>query len=101
MSHIPAFETKIGLSHNTQKPLQLIEYLIEIFTDENDIVIDPVAGSAVTLLAAGNLNRRAYGFEIKKEFCKQAHEKILTYYQKRLFTTEKIERYREVSLLDK
>src|SRR4030067_3849976 len=72
--------------HPTQKPLALIEYLIETFTDENDVVIDPVAGSAVTLLAAGNLNRRAYGFEIKREFYKAANENILTRFQKRLFT---------------
>lgn len=64
--------------HPTQKPLKVIENLITLFTDEDDVVIDPVAGSAVTLLAAKNLNRRAYGFEIKKEFFKLANEKILT-----------------------
>ena len=64
--------------HPTQKPLKLIEQLIRIFTDENDVVIDPVAGSAVTLLAAKNLNRKAYGFEIKKNFYKDAKEKILS-----------------------
>ena len=47
-------------------------------TDEDDVVIDPVAGSGVTLLAAKNLGRRAYGFEIKKDFYKVANEKILT-----------------------
>lgn len=64
--------------HPTQKPLLLMERLIEIFTDENDVVVDPCAGSAVTLLAAKNLNRKAYGFEIKKDFYKQANEQILT-----------------------
>ena len=49
-----------------------MERLIQIFTDENDVVIDPCAGSGVTLLAAKNLNRRAYGFEIKKNFFKDA-----------------------------
>lgn len=71
--------------HPTQKPLNLIENLIEIFTDKNDVVIDPVAGSGVTLLAAGNLNRKAYGFEIKKNFFKLANEKVLNYFQKKLF----------------
>ena len=46
--------------HPTQKPLKVIENLIRIFTDKNDVVIDPVAGSGITLLAAKNLNRRAY-----------------------------------------
>jgi len=70
-------DTKTPKVHPTQKPLKLLERLIEIFTDENDVVIDPVAGSCTTLLAAKNLNRRAYGFEIKKIFCKQANEEIL------------------------
>ena len=72
--------------HPCQKPVQLLERLIEIFTDENDVVIDPVAGSGVTLLAAKNMNRKAYGFEIKKNFCKEAQEKILNRSQTFLFT---------------
>ena len=54
--------------HPTQKPIKLLERLIEIFTDEGDVIIDPVAGSGSTLVAANNLNRKAYGFEIKKDF---------------------------------
>lgn len=57
--------------HPTQKPVQLLERLVEIFTDPGDVVIDPCAGSGTTLLAAANLNRRAYGFEIKKTFSRQ------------------------------
>ena len=48
--------------HPTQKPVPLLERLIEIFTDEGDVVIDPCAGSGTTLLAAMNTMRRAYGF---------------------------------------
>jgi site-specific DNA-methyltransferase (adenine-specific) len=54
--------------HPTQKPIELLKTLIEIFTDEGDVVIDPVAGSGSTLVAAERLNRKAYGFEIKKNF---------------------------------
>ena len=54
--------------HPTQKPVALLKKLIEIFTDEGDVVIDPVAGSGSTLVAALELNRKAYGFEIKKKF---------------------------------
>lgn len=71
--------------HPTQKPVQLLERLIEIFTDEDDVVIDPVAGSGSTLLAAKNLNRRAYGFEIKKDFYRAANEQILGLSQRNLF----------------
>lgn len=71
--------------HPTQKPVSLLERIIEIFTDENEVVIDPCAGSGSTLLAAKNLNRRAYGFEIKKEFVKLANEKTLKSEQANLF----------------
>lgn len=60
--------------HPTQKPVKLLEKLIEIFSDEGDIVIDPCAGSGSTLIACSNKKRRGYGFEIKKDFYKQAKE---------------------------
>jgi site-specific DNA-methyltransferase (adenine-specific) len=59
--------------HPTQKPVELLKTLIEIFTDPGDVVIDPVAGSGSTLIAAERLNRKAYGFEIKKEFWTKAN----------------------------
>lgn len=64
--------------HPTQKPVNLLKQLIEIFTDEGDIVIDPVAGSGSTLRACAELNRSCYGFEIKKDFYKNAKEQMLT-----------------------
>ena len=63
--------------HPTQKPINLLKRLIEIFTDEGDVVIDPVAGSGSTLRACSELNRSCYGFEIKKNFYKDAKEKML------------------------
>lgn len=63
--------------HPTQKPVGVLKQLIEIFTDEGDVVIDPVAGSASTLRAAAELNRSAYGFEIKKNFFKDALDKMI------------------------
>lgn len=58
--------------HPTQKPVKLIERLIEIFTDEGDVVIDPVAGSGSTLIAAENTGRKGYGFEIDRQIYKDA-----------------------------
>lgn len=81
--------------HPTQKPLALMERLIEIFTDPDDVVIDPCAGSAVTLLGAKNLNRKAYGFEIKKDFFKKANEKVLTHSSPYLFCDSEKVRYIE------
>lgn len=62
--------------HPTQKPVKLLERIIELFTDEGDIVIDPCAGSGSSIIAGINKKRKAYGFEIKKDFYKEAKEWI-------------------------
>jgi site-specific DNA-methyltransferase (adenine-specific) len=64
--------------HPTQKPIPLLKRLIEIFTDPGDVVIDPVAGSGTTLKAAAELNRHSYGFEVDRNFYKDAKEKMLS-----------------------
>lgn len=70
-------DTQTPKIHPTQKPVQLLKQLIEIFTDEGDVVIDPCAGSGSTLRACAEINRSCYGFEIKKDYYKQAKQKIL------------------------
>ena len=65
--------------------MKLLERLIELFSDKGDVVIDPCAGSGTTLLAAANCGRKAYGFEIKKDFYKLAKEKVLAVIQPNLF----------------
>ena len=69
-------DSKTEKIHPTQKPVPLLERLIEIFTDEGDVVIDPCAGSGSTLIAARNLKRHSYGFEIEKEFYNKAIDLI-------------------------
>ena len=64
--------------HPTQKSIEVIKKLIEIFTDVGDVVIDPTAGSGVTLLAAELMGRKSYGFEIKKEYVKAFNKKLAT-----------------------
>lgn len=71
--------------HPTQKPVPLLERLIELFTDKGDVVIDPCAGSGTTLLAAANMGRRAYGFEIKKKFYNDAKNIVLRRISPNLF----------------
>lgn len=71
--------------HNTQKPVPLLERLINIFTDPGDVVIDPCSGSASTLLAAAQLGRKAYGFEVNREFCNKAKNIVLRRIQTSLF----------------
>lgn len=65
-------DNRYDVIHPTQKPVAVLERLIEIFTDEGDVVIDPCAGSGTTLIAARNLNRKSYGFEIEKKFYNDA-----------------------------
>lgn len=78
-------DTSVPKIHPTQKPINVLKRLIEIFTDVGDVVIDPCAGSGSTLRAACELNRNSYGFEIKKEFVKLAKEKMLNNFQPDLF----------------
>ena len=78
-------DTRTPKVHPTQKPVSLLEKLIEIFTDPGDVVIDPCAGSETTLLAAANCGRKAYGFEIKKDFYKSATNIVLPCVQRKLF----------------
>ncbi len=54
--------------HETQKPLQLIEFLIKLTTKEGQTVLDPFMGSGTTAVAARRLKRHFIGFEIVPEF---------------------------------
>lgn len=63
--------------HPTQKPIPVLKTLIEIFTDSGDVVVDPCAGSGSTLRAAAEMNRHAFGFEIKKDMHEKANELML------------------------
>lgn len=63
--------------HPTQKPVKLLKRLIEIFTDPGDVVIDPCAGSGSTLRAAAEMRRNTYGFEIDRNFYREATERML------------------------
>jgi site-specific DNA-methyltransferase (adenine-specific) len=77
-------DTETEKIHPTQKPVKVLEHLIKIFTDEGDVVIDPCAGSGSTLLASVKNKRKAYGFEIKKDFFKLANQKTFSNIQKNL-----------------
>lgn len=63
--------------HPTQKPVNLLKRLIEIYTDYGDVVVDPCAGSGSTLRAAYELGRSGYGFEVSREVYNIAKKKML------------------------
>ena len=65
--------------HPSQKPVNVIKQLIEIFTDEGDVVIDPCCGSGTTLRAAHELGRSAFGFEIDRNFYQRAKDEMLVF----------------------
>lgn len=65
--------------HPAQKPVNVIKKLIEIFTDEGDVVIDPCCGSGSTLRAAVEMGRSAYGFEIDRTFYTRARDEMLVF----------------------
>lgn len=77
---------KQGQEYIEEKTKTLLERLIGIFTDKGDVVIDPCAGSGTTLLAAANMGRKAYGFEVNKGFYSDARNKVMRRIQPNLFT---------------
>lgn len=54
--------------HPTEKPLDILEYLIKKSSNENDKILEPFAGGGSTLLACKKLNRLATGVEIEEEY---------------------------------
>lgn len=72
-------EKVIPKIHPAQKPVKLLKKLIEIFTDEGDVVIDPCCGSGSTLRAAFELKRSSYGFEIDRIFYERAKNEMLCF----------------------
>ena len=67
--------------HPAQKSVKVLKRLIETFTDEGDVVIDPCCGSGATLRAAKELGRSAFGFEIDRTFYQRAKNEMLNFPQ--------------------
>jgi len=63
--------------HPTQKPEEVISYLIENSSSEFDVVLDPFLGSGTTAVACKQLNRKYIGIEINPEYCKIAEDRLL------------------------
>jgi len=65
--------------HSTQKPVELLEFLIKSYSKENEIILDNCAGSGSTLIAAINTGRKYIGVESDKYFFDKATERISRY----------------------
>jgi DNA modification methylase len=62
--------------HPTQKPVTALKPLIETFTQQGDIVLDPFCGSGSILLAAKILNRRYFGIELDPQYYAAANKRL-------------------------
>jgi DNA modification methylase len=62
--------------HPCPKPEPLMRELIELFTDQGEVILDPFAGSGTTLLAAKRLGRRAIGIEVTEQYCEVAAKRL-------------------------
>ena len=78
--------------HPTQKPVELLQRLVSLFSDEGEVVIDPCAGSGTTLLAAQKMSRKSFGFEVDRNFFNAAKDKVLSTFQPDMFQIAKYEK---------
>ena len=71
---VPWSPERVG--HPTQKPIQLMERCVKLWTNENDTVLDFTMGSGSTGVACKNLNRNFIGIENNKEYCEIAERRL-------------------------
>lgn len=82
---IKAVHCSEGQFHPTQKPIELIRYLVRTYTNQGDVILDNCMGSGTTAIACIKENRHFIGFEINKEYYKKACERIKNADQPTLF----------------
>jgi len=62
--------------HPTQKPIDVMRQMIKLFTDKNNIILDPFCGSGSTCIACKQLNRTYIGFEINEKYVNITNERL-------------------------
>ncbi len=63
-------------THQTEKPISLMKELIELFTNKDDIILDPFMGSGTTGVACVKLGRKFIGIEIDERYYEIAKRRI-------------------------
>ena len=76
---LPPKSEKIEGGHPTQKPIYVMEWLIERLTNEGDVVLDPFMGSGTTGVACKNLNRKFIGVELDENYYNIAYNRSNRY----------------------
>jgi site-specific DNA-methyltransferase (adenine-specific) len=69
------FKQEKGL-HPTQKPVEMMEYLIKTYSNEGDVILDNTMGSGTTGVACVNTNRNFIGIEMEENYYKIAEQRI-------------------------
>ena len=67
------------IEHSTQKPIELMEYLVKTYTNEGDMILDNTMGSGTTNLACLKLNRKSIGIEKEKQYYDVAVRRLSSY----------------------
>lgn len=70
---------QLGKIHRTQKPVEVYEYFIKTYTNENDIVLDSCAGSMTCAIAGINLNRKIICIEKDTEIFELGKDRVIEY----------------------
>lgn len=71
--------------HTTQKPLSLMEALVRDFTDKDELILDPFAGSGTTIAACKRLGRRGTGIELDEKYAALAARRVDGFVEQRSF----------------
>ena len=73
------FQNVIGKNaiHPTQKPVDLIEYLLNTYSIENELILDNTAGVISTGLACENLHRRWINIELEEKYCELGKNRFM------------------------
>ena len=66
--------------HPAQKPIKILQHIIEIASNEHDVVFDPFMGVASTAIAALKTNRKFYGCEINHEYYLEGVDRVKHFY---------------------
>ena len=69
-------KTRADTIHPTQKPVDLLRYLVLTYTNEGDTVLDNCMGSGTTAIACIKERRHFIGFELSKEYFDKAVRRI-------------------------
>lgn len=81
-NNVLLFNKETKCIHPTQKPVDLLEYLIKTYTKEDDIVLDNCFGSGSTGVACAKTNRIFIGIELDKEHFKNGEDRMKRSYRR-------------------